>query len=136
MKRNRITSIALLIAIFASLTLAHVSAEPPRYSNMYGVWTGFNFRNFNEPSGNYATTWAELWGCTRASGGGNPSPIGLSLWRVNSWWPDDNLGYGYYWPGGYQSWGDKSPGTYHFTLSSYNGSSWSALNCPTVNYGW
>lgn len=135
MNRNRVTSIALLIVLFASLTVAHAQAGGTRYSSMYGVWTGFNVRNFDEPPDDYVTTWAELYGCY-LSGGGNPSPIGLSLWRVNSWWPDDNLGYGYYYPGGYQSWGDKSPGTYHFTLSSYTGSYWSQLDCPTVNYGW
>lgn len=114
-------------------------AEGARYSSMYDVYTGFNFRNFTDYNNDGTSTWAELAYCR----GQNPNysvwGISLDLWRVNNWAPDDNYGgnvASYNWQRQY--WGDVSAGTYHFTLSDYN-ASWlwyNPLSCDYVNYGW
>lgn len=84
--------IVLILLVFLTGTFGTAMAEGARYSSMYDVYTGFNFRNFTDYNNDGTSTWAELAYCR----GQNPNysvwGISLDLWRVNNWAPDDNYG--------------------------------------------
>ncbi|MGC4191675.1 MAG: hypothetical protein QM589_11035 [Thermomicrobiales bacterium] len=136
--RKRFASLMLaLMLLMSAVSLVH--AEDARYSRMYDVLPGFNFRNFYDNNWDSVSTWSYLGGC----GGANPNywvyPISLSLWRVYDWGqPDVNVsGVSHSGQYQYRYYGQFSAGTYHITLAWYqNAGTWNKLSCDTVNYGW
>lgn len=137
MNRRRVTSVCLLVLLAVSMFVGSVAAEGTRYSSMYDVQPGFNFRNYYDSNSDGVSSWVYLGGCYLSNPNLYLGWVKLTLWEVNSWAPDYPKGYNYFYGDETRYWGDMPSHTYHFTVTDFDESGWyNRLSCNTVNYGW
>lgn len=141
--RNRIGVLVYVLMVVAlGLALAGpTAAEGARYSSVDGVFSGFNYRNYDDNNSDGVYSETELGNCRAYNAAPDAfSYATIDLWRVYSWAPDDNYGggnaycYNYYAVG----LGDEPAGTYHWTIMDIrisNGER-SGMSAPYVNYYW
>lgn len=138
MYQIRLSRWFLVVAVVMSFNVISTSAEGRRDSSMTDVYTGFNFRDYDDSGVDESASWVLIKACWGSNPNLSVNGWETQLWHVYRWRPDSMIGsVGGLCDGSVHGRPDPGVGTFHWTLSWYrNASFYNSFNTNSVSYGW